>query len=113
MRIKGRGMRKAKQRAMQERIALLSFLSLPLLVYFVFCLLPCLEAVYYSFCRWNGFSGDVVFVGFRNYVQLFATDKLFAVSLQNTVIYNDCGGCLSKCYIPFGSRPYSKKRHYK
>jgi raffinose/stachyose/melibiose transport system permease protein len=59
---------------------------LPILVYIIFCIIPNLEAIYYSFFEWNGI-GERVFVGFDNYIQLFTKDLDFATALSNTLIY--------------------------
>jgi raffinose/stachyose/melibiose transport system permease protein len=70
-----------------EYLAYLSFLVFPLLLYFVFCILPSLQAVYYSFFKWNGFADTALFIGLKNYIDLFTKDMTFAVSMKNTVIY--------------------------
>lgn len=63
------------------------FMLLPLLVYFVFCILPSLEAFYYSFFEYDGFSSKATFVGLRNYINLFTKERSFATALTNTVLY--------------------------
>jgi raffinose/stachyose/melibiose transport system permease protein len=74
-------------RTLKDFSVLFSFLFLPLLIYFLFCLLPTIQTVYYSFFRWNGFFGKPIFVGARNYINLFAKDPIFALAMGNTVIY--------------------------
>jgi raffinose/stachyose/melibiose transport system permease protein len=75
------------KKTVREHAVLFSFLLLPLLVYFVFCILPSLQALYYSFFKWNGFAGTAVFIGFKNYIDLFTTDMIFPIAMKNTVIY--------------------------
>lgn len=76
--------------ALQQRVngkAALVFMLLPLCVYFVFCLLPSMEAVYYSFFDYDGFSDEANFVGLQNYINLFTKERSFSTALVNTVIY--------------------------
>lgn len=54
--------------------------------FFVFTLYPVIASFYYSLCDYNVFSPPV-FVGTRNYVELFAKDHLFWRSLWNTVYF--------------------------
>lgn len=56
-----------------------------LLAYFLFSLYPMLYSLELSFFDWNGI-GEKVFVGVRNYINLFTKDPLFFKSLINTVI---------------------------
>lgn len=74
-------------RPLEERVTTLLFLLLPMAVYAVFCILPSLEAIYYSFFEYDGFSNDATFVGLKNYINLFTKETNFSTAMQNTVIY--------------------------
>ena len=63
-----------------------SFLLLPLLVYFIFVILPTLNSLFYSFTDWGGYSVDYNFVGFSNFEKIF-TDRLFSNAIKNTAIW--------------------------
>ncbi len=63
-------------------------LSPTLVLYLVFMVLPILIAIYYSFTNYSGL-GKAEFIGFQNYSRMFS-DKLFLVSLKNTIIILFC-----------------------
>jgi raffinose/stachyose/melibiose transport system permease protein len=58
-----------------------------LIVYGVFALYPMLEVVGLSFMKWNGLTPSKEFVGFDNYVQVFANDPVFWGALRNTILW--------------------------
>ena len=63
-----------------------SFLLLPLLVYFIFVILPTLNSLFYSLTDWGGYSVDFNFIGFSNFEKIF-TDRLFSNAIKNTAIW--------------------------
>lgn len=62
-----------------------SFLLLPLLVYFIFVILPTLNSLYYSFTDWGGYSVEFNFVGLSNFEKIF-TDRLFSNAIKNSTL---------------------------
>ncbi len=58
-----------------------------LIVYCVFALYPMLDVVGLSFMKWNGLTPTKQFVGFDNYVQVFANDPVFWGALRNTILW--------------------------
>ncbi|MBP1975436.1 multiple sugar transport system permease protein/cellobiose transport system permease protein [Cohnella thailandensis] len=68
------------------------FIAPYFLFYAVFSLFPILFTLYLSFTDWDLF-GNNNFVGFYNYVQLFAHDKFFWKSLGNVLLF-------IACYLP-------------
>jgi len=60
------------------------FLLVPLVIFVVFELSPEIQALYYGMTDWRGFSPDMNFVGFDNYVQMFQDDK-FLLALRNSL----------------------------
>jgi multiple sugar transport system permease protein len=75
---------KKKQRVKNNIIAY-SFILPNFLGFAVFTLGPIVFAVYLAFTTWNG-SGAITFVGLENFKNLLH-DKIFFVSLKNTIIY--------------------------
>lgn len=69
-----------------DRVSLfLVFLGLPLALYAIFVVSPFIQAVGYSFTDWAGFSANMNYVGFDNYVRI-AEDPLFRKALRNNII---------------------------
>lgn len=68
--------RTAKQ---QQRINAFFFLLIPVLLLVVFTYIPVANMFWYSFNKWDGFSKNMEFVGFQNYIDLFTRPELFKV----------------------------------
>lgn len=64
---------------------MLAFLALPLAVYVVFVLSPFVQAFYYSMTDWSGFSRNMNFVGFSNYLAL-TQDPVFVKAVLNSIV---------------------------
>lgn len=61
--------------------------SAPLILFFtVFLLAPVVIVIGSSFLEWKGFSGDITFIGFENYIAAM-NDSEFIVSLKHTLIW--------------------------
>lgn len=60
------------------------FLGLPLAIFVLFVLSPFIQAFYYSMTDWKGFSKDMNFTGFHNYVKLFKDDQ-FRQAMLNSI----------------------------
>lgn len=43
-------------------------------------------AIALAFCAWDG-RHAIEFVGLKNFVKLFTTDKIFQAALKNTIVY--------------------------
>jgi multiple sugar transport system permease protein len=71
-----------------ENLAGFTFLSLNLIGYVLFKLIPIIMAFVLSFSKWNFISGirGIKFIGLENYQKLFS-DPVFVTSLFNTVAY--------------------------
>jgi raffinose/stachyose/melibiose transport system permease protein len=54
------------------------------LIYTAVVIGPTLYTIYLSFFKWNG-VGPTEFVGLRNYINLFTSDRVFLVSVQNNL----------------------------
>ena len=62
------------------------FLGIPLLINSVFLFYPIIYSFILSFYDWNLLSPEKNFIGLDNFKELF-TDKVFLISIQNTLIY--------------------------
>ncbi|PLV56223.1 carbohydrate ABC transporter permease [Thermotoga sp. SG1] len=60
------------------------FLSLPLLLYFIWVIFPIFQTVMLSFTDWDGVSPKFSFVGLKNYKRLFEDPYLW-LSLKNNI----------------------------
>ena len=47
---------------------------------------PMVFAIALAFCAWDG-RHAIEFVGLKNFVKLFTTDKIFQAALKNTIVY--------------------------
>ncbi|MFC7680955.1 carbohydrate ABC transporter permease [Paenibacillus sp. GCM10028914] len=68
----------------QMQIAPYIYISPYFILFFIFSLYPILYSIYISLTDWNG-SGEKLFIGFDNYVQLFS-DNDFWLSLWNSTL---------------------------
>ncbi len=50
------------------------FLGLPLSIFLLFVVWPFVQAFYYSMTDWSGFTPDMNFIGFENYLKLLHDD---------------------------------------
>lgn len=57
-----------------------------IIIYSIFMFWPIIQNLYLSTLSWNMVSSNKVFVGFKNYLQIF-TDPEFPLLLRNTFIY--------------------------
>lgn len=63
------------------------FLILPLVLYIVFFLFPSLLGIFYSFTDWsrNTSKTGLNFVGIKNYIEIFSSNKNYADGILNTL----------------------------
>ncbi len=62
------------------------FLVPALCLYALAIVYPTLQSIYLSFFEWNGVKPKV-FVGLKNFVNLFTSDKIFWTALTNNIIW--------------------------
>jgi len=65
------------------------FLGLPVVIFAIFVLSPEIQALYFGMTDWRGFTPDMNFVGFENYVHMLSDDK-FMISLRNSTLLVVC-----------------------
>lgn len=81
------GGKKPRSAERETRKKFYAFIS-PWLVGFVLLTLgPMIYSLYMSFCEWSGISGTGVWIGFGNYIEIFAEDPLFWKSLGVTFLW--------------------------
>lgn len=71
---------------LRDKKAIIIFI-LPALLLFTFILfIPICQSVYYSFCDYNALTKPK-FVGLKNYIQLFTTDRTMRIALKNSLFF--------------------------
>lgn len=64
------------------------FLVVPVVLYSIFFLLPSLLGIGYSLTDWNSRSmGKVNFVGLKNYIEIFTSDKNYLDGIGHTLMF--------------------------
>jgi len=66
----------------EKKIAALLFLSLPVLLFLIFYIVPLIFTFYLSFHDWDGLSKNITPVGFANYRAIFKSSE-FLMALKN------------------------------
>jgi ABC-type glycerol-3-phosphate transport system permease component len=77
--------RRWKLPSLENTSFMLVFLGLPLAVYLIFVLSPFVQAFYYSFTDWTGFSKKMNFVGLDNFAALLQ-DPVFTKAVMNSIV---------------------------
>lgn len=74
------------KKVLENKKAIVVFLAPALIIYLVFAIYPIIMSVYYSLLDWNGI-GDGVFVGLKNYIDLFVNNSDgFLAAVKNSFI---------------------------
>ncbi|TDD65493.1 sugar ABC transporter permease, partial [Jiangella aurantiaca] len=77
-----------------EVAAAAAFLAPAVVLYLVFVLVPLVQSVWLSLHEWDGVNPVKTFVGLGNYLDLL-DDRLFGVSLRNTLLWVGLGTAAS------------------
>jgi raffinose/stachyose/melibiose transport system permease protein len=75
----------ARRRDWQKLAVIVAFLVPPGLIYFLLVLLPVIQAVHFSFYRWNGLGPMEDFTGLDNYARILR-DTVFRRALGNNLL---------------------------
>ena len=62
------------------------FITVPMISFIVFLLIPMVVSFWWSLNDYSGIQPPK-FIGLRNYIDLFTTDKYFLLSLRNTTVF--------------------------
>lgn len=77
----------AGRRYRHQWISMLIFVG-PIFCIYTFCFtFSLVGGIYYSFTNWSGVTGTEVWIGFKNYVRIFAQDQAFMESMKRTAIF--------------------------
>lgn len=93
----------------KERKIIAIFLFVPIILLFLFGILPMIALISYSFTSWNGISTTKEFIGFDNYIKILTDDKYIEV-FKNCVYYFMSGilqmiiGFILACILSFKTR---------
>lgn len=82
-------MKKMSQRAREENRAGWLFMAPAIIIFAILVAIPVIMSILLAFTKWNFLSGlkGLEWVGMKNFVQLFTTDRKFKMALLNTLIY--------------------------
>ncbi|MDE7014680.1 MAG: sugar ABC transporter permease [Kineothrix sp.] len=81
---------------MKKRKNLQNLMYLPALgLMIVFIVYPLFRGFLYSFYKWNGYSQNMAFVGFKNYLDMMG-NQFFGIAFWNTVLYAVLGTLLQE-----------------
>ena len=78
--------RKVLKKSTRDSLIAYSFIAPNFIGFCVFTLVPMVFAIALAFCAWDG-RHAIEFIGLKNFVKLFTTDKIFQAALKNTVVY--------------------------
>ncbi len=70
------------------------FLAPALLFYVCLFIYPSLKAFYISFFDWDGFSGNMDFIGLANFKELFGDSSFWSIAVKNSFLITFVGGVL-------------------
>jgi len=59
-----------------------------LILYIFFVIYPTANSIQLSFFKWNGLAQNMTFVGFKNYITMFTNDRIFLLSLKNSIVWS-------------------------
>ncbi|MDC7290097.1 sugar ABC transporter permease [Blautia schinkii] len=79
-------MQKKKRKLRAINICPYLFVLPFLVIYLTFNFYPLVYSFFISLTSWDGF-GESVFIGFKNYVDIFTKDPYFIKSIKNTLIF--------------------------
>lgn len=79
-------MKKTRTIKQQQRLFIIVFLSIPLILLIMLTLYPAISQVGMSFMEWDGISPEKNFVGLDNYKDIFS-DKTVWMTLENNLAY--------------------------
>ena len=78
--------RKVLKKSTRDSLIAYSFIAPNFIGFCVFTLVPMMFAIALAFCAWDG-RHAIEFIGLKNFVKLFTTDKIFQAALKNTIVY--------------------------
>ena len=71
---------------LRNKMAIILFLAPALLLFTFVLFIPICQSVYYSFCDYNAMTAPK-FIGLKNYINLFTTDRTMKIALKNSLFF--------------------------
>ena len=71
---------------LRNKMAIILFLAPALLLFTFVLFIPICQSVYYSFCDYNALTAPK-FIGLKNYINLFTTDRTMKIALKNSLFF--------------------------
>jgi len=59
-----------------------------LVLYIFFVIYPVINSIKLSFFKWDGLGKNMTFIGLENYITMLTDDKVFLMSLKNSIIWS-------------------------
>lgn len=73
---------------MKNKTLWIAMFLLPTIILFLLIFaIPVVTVISTSFFKWKGFSGEMNFIGFKNYIEVFKNDSTFRSALSNTFVW--------------------------
>ncbi len=66
-------------------LTVLAFISIPLIIYTIFVIVPVIQAMVFSLYKWNGLGALTDFRGLRNFINIFQ-DSIFQRAILNNLL---------------------------
>ena len=64
------------------------FIIPALILYIFFVIYPTVNSIRLSFFKWDGLAQNMTFVGLKNYITMFTNDRVFLISLKNSIVWS-------------------------
>lgn len=64
------------------------FIIPALILYIFFVIYPTANSIGLSFFKWDGLAQNMTFVGLKNYITMFTNDRVFLISLKNSIVWS-------------------------
>jgi len=64
------------------------FIIPALILYIFFVIYPTANSIRLSFFKWDGLAQNMTFVGLKNYITMFTNDRVFLISLKNSIVWS-------------------------
>ena len=84
--------RKVLKKSTRDSLIAYSFIAPNFIGFCVFTLVPMVFAIALAFCAWDG-RHAIEFIGLKNFVKLFTTDKIFQAALKKYHRLRHWHGC--------------------
>lgn len=74
------------EKILKDKKAICLFIAPAFILFTLILIVPIIQVVYYSLCDYNALTPPV-FVGMKNYINLFTTDDTMKIALKNSIFF--------------------------